>query len=193
MVSYRFAAQDGTELLFREPVLGDAPGLVKFFNPIVAEKRSGLLVNKPVTPRQERAWLRTRINEIKKRKTVMLLVEREGRIVGNCDVSRWHGKCAHVADIGIVLVPELRGKGVGRALMEKTIALARKRMRGLEIMELKVFSYNKRAQKLYESLGFVEAGRIPRGTREGRDYFDDITMIMPLKKKNKNRRVSLSL
>jgi RimJ/RimL family protein N-acetyltransferase len=186
MVSYRYTAKDGSKLLFREPEEGDAPGLVEFFNPIVAEPRSGLLVNKKVSLRAEKEWLRSRIKEIKKRTTVMLLVEKGGKIKGNCDVSRWHGKCAHVADIGIVLAPELRGMGVGRVLMEKTTALAAERMRGLEIMELKVFSYNDRARKLYESMGFSEAGRIPKGTKEGRDYFDDITMIRPVIRKTKN-------
>ena len=169
--------------MFREPKAGDAPRFVRFFNPIVAERRSGILVDKKVSLSEEKAWLKSRLAEIKSRKTVMLLIEKGGEIVGNCDVSRWHGKCAHVADVGIVLAPELRGMGVGRALMEKTMSLAAKRMRGLEIMELKVFSYNARARKLYESMGFLEAGRIPRGTKEGTDYFDDVTMIRPIRKR----------
>jgi RimJ/RimL family protein N-acetyltransferase len=61
--------------------------------------------------------------------------------------------------------------------MEKAIQLARKRMRGLEMIQLKAFTYNERALELYRKLGFVEVGRIPRANKEGNEYFDDVLMV----------------
>lgn len=180
MVTYRFEAEDGTKLLFREPGPKDAPELMRFINAFVAERRSGILINKRATLAEEERWLKGWLGDIRAKRGVMLLAESHGKIVGNCTINLFPWKCSHVADFGIALSREVRGKGVGRALMTKAIALARRRMRGIEILELKVFDYNKRAVKLYESLGFVEAGRIPNGVKEGNDYFDDITMIRPL-------------
>jgi ribosomal protein S18 acetylase RimI-like enzyme len=110
----------------------------------------------------------------------MLLVEADGRIKGNCTVSRLVWKSSHMADAGIALSKDVRGRGIGEALMKETIELARKRMRGLEMIQLKAFDYNERALELYKKLGFVVVGRIPRANKEGKDYYDDVLMVKQL-------------
>jgi len=177
MVSFKFTAEDGTQLTFREPRPGDAPGMMRFINAFVSEPMSGLLINKRNTLAEEKSWLKGRLAGIKKREEVMLLVEKDGRMVGNCSANRLPWKNSHVADIGIALAKEIRGKGVGEALMTRTIELARKRMRGLEIIHLKAIAYNDRAVALYKKLGFVEVGRVPKANKEGREYHDDILMV----------------
>jgi RimJ/RimL family protein N-acetyltransferase len=150
---------------------------MKFINAFVSERRSGLLINKKVTLEGEKTWLKGWMADIKHRKGVMLLVEKDGRIVGNCTASRLPWKSDHGADVGIALSKEIRGQGVGEALMTVTIDLARKRMRGLEILHLKAFDYNERAYALYGKIGFVEVGRIPKANKEGREYHDDVLMV----------------
>jgi len=177
MVVFRFTARDGTRLIFREPRSSDAPQFMRFINAIVSERRSGILMNKKATLKAQKAWLKGNMADIRDRKCVMLLAEKDGRIVGNCDASRMRWKSDHVADVGIALSKEIRGQGVGEALMNMTIELARRRMRGLEMLYLKVFDYNERAQALYKKLGFVEVGRIPKANKEGREYHDDVLMI----------------
>ena len=177
MVVFRFIGKDGTRLLFREPGPKDAPQLMRFINALVNERRSGLLIDKKVSLETEKAWLKGWLADVKQRRGVMLLVENDGRIVGNSTVSRLPWKSAHAADVGIALSGEIRGIGVGEALMTKTIALARSRMRGLEMLHLKAIAYNDRARALYDKLGFVEVGRIPKANKEGREYFDDILMV----------------
>jgi RimJ/RimL family protein N-acetyltransferase len=177
VVAFRFRARDGTELLFREPVRSDAPRMMRFINAFVSERRSGLLIDKKVTLAGERIWLKGWLADVKQKKGVMLLVEKDGQVVGNCTASRLAWKNSHAADFGIALSKEIRGKGVGEALMKRTIELAQKRMRGLEMLHLKAIAYNDRARALYEKLGFVEVGRIPKANKEGREYFDDILMV----------------
>jgi len=177
VVAFKFTAKDGTRLIFREPGPKDALRLVRFINTFVLEPRSGLLINSKVTLEGEKAWLKGWLADIRHRRGVMLLVEKDGRVVGNCTASRLPWKNAHAADVGIALSKEIRGKGVGEALMIKTIELARSRMRGLEMMHLKAIDYNERARALYNKLGFVEVGRIPRANKEGLEYFDDILMV----------------
>ncbi|MBU1914553.1 MAG: GNAT family N-acetyltransferase, partial [Candidatus Thermoplasmatota archaeon] len=167
----------GTRVLFREPRPKDAVQLMRFINALVVEKRSGLLMNTSVGLEDERAWLKSWRADIRRRKGVMLLVEVDGRIVGNCTVSRLPWKTSHAADVGIALSREMRGKGIGEALMINIIELARRRMRGLEMLHLKTLDYNERAQALYKRIGFIEVGRIPKANKEGKEYHDDVLMV----------------
>ena len=180
MTKHRFTARDGTCVVFREPRPSDAKLLMDFINAFVAEPMSGLLINKRVRLKEEKAWLRGWLADIKNRKGVMLLVEADGRIKGNCTVSRLVWKSSHMADAGIALSKNIRGRGIGEALLRETVELARKRMRGLEMIQLKAFGYNERALELYKKLGFVVVGRIPRANKEGKDYYDDVLMVKHL-------------
>ncbi|MBE3049007.1 hypothetical protein IMZ48_42215, partial [Candidatus Bathyarchaeota archaeon] len=103
MTKHKFTASDGTIVVFREPKPSDAKLLMDFINAFVAEPMSGLLINKRVRLREERVWLRGWLADIKNRKGVMLLVEADGRIKGNCTVSRLVWKSSHMADAGIAL------------------------------------------------------------------------------------------
>lgn len=181
MVAFEFTAKDGTKLRFREPGPKDAAQLMMFINAFVSERRSGLLIDKSVGLSEERAWLKSWLDDIKKRKGVMLLVEADGRIVGNCTINRLPWKSSHVGDTGIALNRGIRGIGVGEALMTRTIELARRRMPGLEMLYLKAFDYNERARALYTKIGFVEVGRIPKANKERGEYHDDVLMVKHLR------------
>lgn len=181
MVSICFEAKDGSKVLFREPRPGDAPQMMAFINSVIAEKLSGIVFDKKVTLKTENTWLAGVLRGIKRRERVMLLVESNGEILGNCDVSRRTMKHSHRAVIGIALVKKTRGMGIGEAVMRATIDLAGKRMKGLEFIDLSTFEYNKRAQKLYKKLGFAKVGEIPDAVREGDRYFSEHLMALDLK------------
>ncbi|HPT95552.1 MAG TPA: ribosomal protein S18-alanine N-acetyltransferase [Microbacteriaceae bacterium] len=67
---------------------------------------------------------------------------------------------AREADVQTIAVsPEARGRGIGRALMGRMIALARER--GVREVFLEVRADNDVAQNLYRSLGFEELGVRP--------------------------------
>jgi len=61
----------------------------------------------------------------------------------------------------LYVVPHLRGRGLGRALMEEAISLAR--AKGADTMDLGTDEGDDAAQALYESLGFSKTGGVPRG------------------------------
>ena len=89
----------------------------------------------------------------------------EGRIVGTAGLERISGsyKMAHRVSFGISVEKAYWGLGIGRAMMEACIECARKI--GYDQMELDVLAANEKAIRLYESAGFVEYGRNPRGFR----------------------------
>jgi RimJ/RimL family protein N-acetyltransferase len=176
-----FEADDGTIVIFREPTSEDARALMRFINSVVREKKSGILIDKPVTLKEEVGWLNGRLSGIKKRSTVMVGAEVDGRIVGICDAVRRMWKERHRVDVGIALAKTARGKGIGKALMTACIELAQERMLGVEQFELNVLDYNERAQALYKSLGFVEICRIPDVMKEGNEYIGEHRMVLRVK------------
>ena len=148
------ATADGIRLVFREPRTGDADGLMTFINSVIREPMSGIVLDEEIGPEEEERWLEDRLRKVSEGVAVDLLVEGGGMVLGNCDIVRRIGKERHVADMGIALSRDIRGKGIGRRLMESTIRVARERMHGLEKIRLSAFGYNERALALYESLGF---------------------------------------
>jgi ribosomal protein S18 acetylase RimI-like enzyme len=60
-------------------------------------------------------------------------------------------------EIGMAVLSEWRGRGVGSALLAAAIGWARQR--GLHKLSLSVFPHNAAAIALYRKFGFVEEGR----------------------------------
>ena len=79
-------------------------------------------------------------------------------IVGWIDVAPLPRKMfSHVGHLGMGLLPDYRGQGVGKRMMEA--ALARSWEIGLERVELEVYPSNAPAIHLYEKFGFQHEGR----------------------------------
>lgn len=173
MYKKKFTAKDGTEVLFREPKITDAKLAMEFINPFVDEKNSGLSINKKVILKQERVWIQNLLKEIRKKEHVTLFVFYNNKIVGNCHIERKRWKHHHKAYLGIALSKDIRNKGIGFVVAKETINLAKKRMKGLEILETSVFGYNKRAQHFYKKLGFKRVATMPKSAKEGKRYTDE--------------------
>lgn len=107
---------------------------------------------------------------------VVGLFER-GKLMGTAGFFRRpNHKESHKGHIwGVYVSPELRGKGVGKALMQEIIRRARA-IEGLEQITL-VASARLPAQKLYESLGFQSYGVEPHSLKIGAEYVDDVLMV----------------
>ncbi len=98
-----------------------------------------------------------------------------GKLVGWCDVCRSSFEIeAHVGRLGIGLLPEWRGKGLGKALLDVTIAAAERL--DFSRIELTVFSDNLRAIALYERHGFIREGIMHAAARFGNEYRDIVQM-----------------
>jgi RimJ/RimL family protein N-acetyltransferase len=81
----------------------------------------------------------------------------DGDVIGWCDIRReFFPSRAHRGTLGMGLLPEWRGRGVGRRLLEATLAQARRS--GFKRIELDVHADNSRAIALYEKAGFVREG-----------------------------------
>jgi RimJ/RimL family protein N-acetyltransferase len=87
----------------------------------------------------------------------MMVALAGGSVVGWCDIRReFFPSRAHRGTLGMGLLPAWRGRGVGRRLLEATLAQARRS--GFKRIELDVHADNPRAIALYEKAGFVREG-----------------------------------
>ncbi len=83
------------------------------------------------------------------------------------------GRCGHICNASYAVSRDCRGMGVGEALVRH--CLERAREAGFTILQFNaVVACNTRARKLYERLGFVQLGTIPRGFRMKDGHFEDI-------------------
>lgn len=90
-----------------------------------------------------------------------------------------HIKLRHQAIVGsLYVIPDLRRRGIGRALMVELIAQARQW--GVEQLALEVGSSNQDAHRLYGSLGFAVYGTAPRAIKFQDRYYDEDLMVLYL-------------
>lgn len=106
-----------------------------------------------------------------------LVAEHEGRVVGyvrlGCPTEL--ASHAHVQQIrGLAVAEEVRGRGVGRALVRAAVQEARDR--GARRITLRVLGHNTTARVLYESEGFLVEGVLPEEFLLGGRYVDDVLM-----------------
>lgn len=101
----------------------------------------------------------------------------DGAVVGWCDaIEKPRPALAHSAILGMGVLAAHRGKGIGRALLKRTLAAAKDR--GYTRIELSVRADNERAKKLYERFGFVVEGLSRRHMRIRGEYFDSYIMAL---------------
>lgn len=105
---------------------------------------------------------------------IEMVAETGGKIVGcaGIDCIGRNEKLKHRANFGISVEKAYWGLGIGRALTEACIECAAEA--GYLQIELEVVADNSRAVSLYESLGFKEFGRNPKGFRSRISGFQEL-------------------
>ena len=95
-------------------------------------------------------------NNIQKNISQFVAVENDA-VIGWCDIIPSHRVgFGHSGAVGMGIVNEWRGKGLGKALLSACIQKAFDN--GLTRIELEVYADNMNAIELYRRLGFVEEG-----------------------------------
>jgi ribosomal protein S18 acetylase RimI-like enzyme len=95
---------------------------------------------------------------------ILLVAEQAGRIVGTAQLLlALRPNAAHRAEVAKVLVdPTSQRQGIGRQLMARIEEVARENGRSLLVLDTRE---GDPSNAFYRSLGYVEAGRIPRYAR----------------------------
>ncbi|MBC7465973.1 MAG: GNAT family N-acetyltransferase [Bdellovibrio sp.] len=97
------------------------------------------------------------------------------RVVGWCDIfSSNNPRMSHRGGLGMGLLPEFRGLGLGSKLLKSALEHAQKI--GLEKVELHVYSSNISAIALYKNFGFEQEGLLKKYRKLDGQDFDCLAM-----------------
>ena len=171
-----FAARNGQPITIRTAQPEDATALLAYIRAVAAETEFFIFEPDefPKTDDEERKWIQDHLDHPQQ---IVLLAEAGGTIIGN--VSFENGPCrriAHRGTLGIAVVKEWRGQGVGTVLLETLLAWATAESL-IEKVCLEVFATNVDAIRLYRKLGFVEEGLRPKDIKFGPGrYVDTLAM-----------------
>ena len=126
-------------------------------------------------PEQEALFLKEKAvssNEIE------LVAIVDGKIAGTAGIESVGEKykVKHRAEFGIGILKEYWGLGLGKALTKACIQCAKDA--GYEQLELNVVAENERALSLYQSLGFIEYGRNPRGFNSKINGYQELVYML---------------
>ena len=102
------------------------------------------------------------------------VVTLDGHAVGRCELFA-EDKLARHAEVGIALLPEARGQGVGTAALAQLIEFAFVR-RNLRRVHLIAIASNAAGIAAYRKAGFIEEGRRREHCWVRGEYVDEIAM-----------------
>ncbi|MBO4770251.1 MAG: GNAT family N-acetyltransferase [Clostridia bacterium] len=154
--------RDGRTCIVRNGTEDDASAVLDNF--ILTHGQTDFLLTYPdemsFTLEREREYLRKKTDSDRE---IELVAEIEGKIIGTAgiDALGCAEKTRHRASFGISVDKAYWGFGTGRALAFACVECAK--AAGYTQIELDVVAKNECALALYESMGFVEYGRNPRG------------------------------
>lgn len=149
----------------------------KYINELSQEKTFVSFQGEEITIEEEEKHVADVLRKIQDHKIVKLLLFVNEELSGICEVGLMGRVHSHVGGLGLSLSKKVRGRGLGRLLIETTIKEATEKLTGLHMIELTVFATNHVAQKLYESCGFKEAGRVSEKIKHNGEFVDEIIMI----------------
>lgn len=154
--------KNGEECILRNGDANDGAEVLYVFNK--THEETDFLLSYPdessFTAEDESAFLKEKTES---ENSIEMVAVQNGKIVGTAGIEP-KGNCfkvKHRAEFGIAILKSCCGKGVGRALCNAVLECAK--TAGYTQVELEVMADNEKAISLYESLGFKEFGRNPRG------------------------------
>jgi len=173
----RIILKNGKEAWLRNGDVSDRNAAYENFNATHAE--TDYLLSYPeensFDPEQEGQFLKEKAespNEIE------ILAVVDGKVIGMAGIEAvgTKYKVKHRAELGISILREYWGLGLGKALTKACIQCARDA--GYVQLELNVVADNKRAISVYRDLGFEEFGRNPRGFNSRTNGFQELVYML---------------
>lgn len=156
----RIRTSAGLDLTLSEAGSGDHDELYARFAEIVAAGEGYPQAPGPLAIDEfDRYWLEAKS---------LVAVARHGHtLVGSYYLKpNFPGRAAHIANAGYFVVPEMRGRGAGGALVEDSLDQAR--ALGFDALQFNLVFASNPARRLYERMGFEAVGRVPEAV-DGED------------------------
>ncbi len=171
--------KNGTPYTIRYPEIADVESAWRYINRLSKERTFVRVQGEEVTLEEEQKFITKLIEKVEVGKAAALFLIVNGEVHGLCNIEMQDKTESHIAKLGLGVDAASRGQGFGRLLMETTIDEAKK-LEGLQKIILTVKAPNSLAKSLYEKLGFVEFGMLPKGTRHQGELVDSHHMYIDL-------------
>jgi len=173
--------KNGKAVLVRElRANDDVFDLCRFINEMI-ESKEYLLIDTKQTPEEETTWLEAKMKNLEKGDTIDWRAFLGGRCVAGVEARRGEWKRRGSVEFGLALSEEVRGQGLGRALLKMMIAEVKKEWKPHR-MYIQALGGNARAIRLYESVGFKQIARIPDYNNHFGKYMDEVWLMLEEKK-----------
>ncbi len=169
---FEITAKTGEKYVVREPTIDDLDGLLDYITELVKE-RTFIAMDHVPTREEEKEWLENSIKDIKENRKIHWIIEKGGKIVGGIEARKGTMKQKHTVELGIALLSEARGKGLGKQLMQRMLDEVFKKWPDVKLIWLGVFSKNEPAKALYWKLGFRPVARLPNWNYHFGGYIDE--------------------
>lgn len=179
-IVFKGKTADGIPYVIRYPKGTDVNELCRYINELSKEKTFISFQGEDISLKDEKVYVNTSLNKIKDKKSIMLIVEINGTIVGNSHVDTKGRVNNHVGIFGISIAKDFRGKGIGKRLIESVLNETKKNLKHIKIVHLECFANNKTACNLYKTFGFKEYGKLPKGLAYKNQFVDEILMYKEL-------------
>jgi RimJ/RimL family protein N-acetyltransferase len=172
-VLQELSVKDGRKVVLRTPRWEDLGDLLELINSLVDEGAE-ISRDEKVSKEEEIDWLSRLLALLERGKTFFLVAEVDGGVIASSDINRQTGYQKHVGVVGIVIKRGFRELGIGTTMMRVLIEQAEKM--DMKVLTLTAFASNKRAIHVYEKVGFVQTGLIPKKHLKEGKYIDEVIM-----------------
>lgn len=173
---YQTTTKSGKEIKFRYPTIDDLQILINYINKASKEKTFITFQGEKIKLEDEKKWLESTIQKIKKKEKIYLMAFVDGQFAGSSDIELASMVRKHIGIFGIIVDNNFRGGGIGKLLMDLVIKEATKNLIGLKIITLECFANNKVAISLYQKMGFIKFGCLPKSL-ERKGKMDDAILM----------------
>lgn len=167
----------GRTVILRNARPEDSAALIEYLRTTSTE--TPYLIREPeeitITEEQENQFIQAKIDA---ERELMLVAFIDGKHIGNCSLMSIapYKRYSHRCDVAIALYKEFCGCGIGKAMLQTVLDVAKNI--GYEQAELEVMAENKDAIAMYEKLGFKRFGTFPDNMKYAEGSYMDAYWMM---------------
>jgi len=169
-----FTLRNGEEIVLRTAECEDAGQMIEVIRTDAPDRSYVLMEHYGARPDSIKAY----ICGIDAEKNLLLVAVSGDRVIAVLSgIQMGKGKIphtAHVMAVGLHVMPQYRGMGIGTRMLDYAARWAKGR--GFEKLEADIFTTNKRSLHLFERAGFIEEGTRQKRIRIGKQYIDEILL-----------------
>lgn len=167
------------DITLREAIPDDAADLLQVSQKI-AEETDFLIMDEVGLGLNEEMLSLQLADLYESENNLLLLAFADDKIVGMASVKAApEFTVSHIGEIGISILKEFWGIGLGTALLDEVIYWS-ENASPLRRLELTVQERNERAIHLYQKFGFETEGTMKRGARDAQGEFLDVLLMSKL-------------